>query len=442
MKYSKFNLILENKNENNILFNTLYGNCFIINNNIKKIIESGDINQISKYPIYKDFIEKSIIIADYIDENRFIEYFRNKIKFDTTKISSTILLSWNCNLACIYCYEGAGYNLKSNNLSSETAKKYIKFMKNIAIKNRSKEMYINLFGGEPLVNIDIGIYILENLKKFCDKNSIIFSASIITNGTLLSNEIINKLYINNCRYFQITLDGTENVHNSRRLYKNGNGSYKTIIKNIQKLNSYDSMINTVIRINIDKTNIVNAYRLLEELGDNGLKLTNCNVDFGIVRGSTSACSSYSSKCFIESEIGEILKRLWEKAEAEGFKINTSLYQKWIYCGLYSEGQYTISPDGDVYKCWEHAGEPEHKMGSLNSDGEITNLTYAYFDWMSHNPLENFDCKDCLYLPLCGGGCGVISYNKSKTYHDSGCYKVKGVIEKQIEKYVYNMSVGQ
>ena len=32
-------------------------------------------------------------------------------------------------------------------------------MKNIAIKNRSKEMYINLFGGEPLVNIDIGIYI-------------------------------------------------------------------------------------------------------------------------------------------------------------------------------------------------------------------------------------------------------------------------------------------
>ena len=65
MKYSKFNLILENKNENNILFNTLYGNCFIINNNIKKIIESGDINQISKYPIYKDFIEKSIIIADY-----------------------------------------------------------------------------------------------------------------------------------------------------------------------------------------------------------------------------------------------------------------------------------------------------------------------------------------------------------------------------------------
>ncbi|MCL1994618.1 MAG: hypothetical protein FWG63_00255 [Defluviitaleaceae bacterium] len=55
--------------------------------------------------------------------------------------------------------------------------------------------------------------------------------------------------------------------------------------------------------------------------------------------------------------------------------------------------------------------------------------------MSVDPLKIPECKSCVYLPNCGGGCGVVSYNKTKTYHSAGCFKVKGTIEKQVLKYV-------
>lgn len=50
-------------------------------------------------------------------------------------------------------------------------------------------------------------------------------------------------------------------------------------------------------------------------------------------------------------------------------------------------------------------------------------------------LKEPDCSDCKYLPICGGGCRMLSYRQTGTYHAAGCEKVKGVIEKQIEVYV-------
>lgn len=43
-------------------------------------------------------------------------------------------------------------------------------------------------------------------------------------------------------------------------------------------------------------------------------------------------------------------------------------------------------------------------------------------------------KECVYLPACGGGCGVVSYNETNSYHSKGCFKVKGVLEKQVLRY--------
>ncbi|WP_211333338.1 SPASM domain-containing protein [Keratinibaculum paraultunense] len=106
----------------------------------------------------------------------------------------------------------------------------------------------------------------------------------------------------------------------------------------------------------------------------------------------------------------------------------------MYCGLYSNNQFTVAPNCDVYKCWEHVGQEEHLMGKIDENGNLR-VTYAYYDWMSVDPLKNAECSECVYLPVCGGGCGVVSYNETGTYHAKGCFKVKGTIEKQVLKYV-------
>ena len=53
-------------------------------------------------------MEKGIIVDDQVEENRYFSYIQNQTRFNNNALSSTVLLTWACNLACIYCYEGAG----------------------------------------------------------------------------------------------------------------------------------------------------------------------------------------------------------------------------------------------------------------------------------------------------------------------------------------------
>lgn len=440
MKYSKYNLIVpDDSGAQIILFNTLTGNCLSIDREMEISISAGDPTILESDRL-KMLVNLGFIVGKQLDEEKIVKYFRDKEKYASEVVSSTVLLSWACNLKCIYCFEGNHH--KSIHMSRERADQYIKFMKGIALEKQAKRMNICLFGGEPLINFAVGEYILNELKEFCESKNIIFSCSVITNGTLLTAEIIQKLADLNCVMIQVTLDGIQPVHDTRRMYKNGKGSFSNIIASLHLLNQQANKVHPVIRINVDKTNLNNTYLLLDYLGKDGTNLTNCTVDFGIVRGSTDSCAAYSGHCFVEGEIGPILADLWDAAERVGFKYNIRPLRRWLYCGLYSDNQFTITPECDVYKCWEHTGQKEHQIGILNENGELSNIQYAFYDWMSTDPLRNADCRDCVYLPNCGGGCGVISYNETETYHARGCFKVKGVVEEQVKRYVRQIAISK
>lgn len=441
MKFSKFNLIVTDEESGKIiLFNTLHGNCIEIEEELKEHIESNLLTQLDM-KTQEMFKQLGIIISDQVDENRIFRYFHDKEKFSNDTLNSTVLLTWACNLKCIYCFEGERENLVTMN--KESADIYIKFIKQSATVKKVNNVNINLFGGEPMVNIEIGYYILENIKHFCEEKHLNFSSTIITNGTLITEERLIHLLEYNCRSIQVTLDGVEEIHDARRMDKLGRGTFSKIIETLILLNrkiSEFKSFGTVIRINIDKANIGETYRLLKYIGKDGLNLTNCTVDFGIVRGLTDSCSAYSNNCFVEEEIGPVLYKLWDAAEQQGFSYNIRPMRRWLYCGLYSDNQYTITPDCEVYKCWEQAGDKEHYLGRLDDNGNLVDIHYAFYDWMSHNPLDCDDCRKCKYLPSCGGGCGIVSYAKSGTYHEAGCFKVKGVIEKQLVHYYKKLGV--
>jgi len=436
MKFSKYNLLVPSKNnDHSFLFNTFDGTCLEIDNSTANIVERKEEKKLDEETrtLFQKF---GILIQDDMDEDNIFSYIYGRDKYNSNSVGSTVLLTWSCNLKCSYCFQD--HNKLEQTMTMQEADKYIKFITALAKNKNSKNINIVLFGGEPLVNIKIGFYILENIKIFCEENQMTFTSSIVTNGTLMTEEIIEKLVYYNCKMIQVTLDGVKEVHDSRRIYKDGKGSFDKIVEVLKNLNEKNK-IHTVIRVNVDKINITETYGLLKYIGKDGINLTNCNVDFGIVRGETSACSGYSSHCFAESEIGDILYDLWNFSEEQGFKYKIRPMRKTIYCGLYSDSQFTITPNCDVYKCWEHVGQQEHLMGKLDDNGNMIDITYAYYDWMSVDPLKNDGCKSCVYLPSCGGGCGVISYNETGTYHSKGCFKVKGTVEKQVLKYVEDIT---
>ena len=434
MKFSKYNLFFPWEDGNQILFNTLTGDCFLVSEDEKNLITENQQNELPG-ELRKEFVKRGILIENEVDELKYFEYYHNKHKYDYRTLTYTILLTWACNLRCVYCYEGAGEE-KKYSMTRETADHVIEYIKNESIVKNAKNISIMLFGGEPLVNYSIGEYIIETINDFCEKTGRTFTTSIVTNGTLINKKIVQSLAKNHCKYIQVTLDGTKEIHDTRRIGKNGEGTFDKIIQNLLLLKEYKNEMAIIIRVNVDKTNVEQIPRLLEYLKEKNLN--DLHIDFGIVRGGTEACSSYEDNCYVEEEIGLLLGKLWEKSKEDGFDPRIRPYRKWTYCGLNCDNNLTIEPNGDVYKCWEHVGEIDHKIGSVGENGQLKNLSYNFYKWITRNPLNIEECRKCVYLPACGGGCGAVSYNKEQKYEASGCFKIKGTVEEEVKNYIMAM----
>ena len=143
MKYSKYNLIVpDDSGAQIILFNTLTGNCLSIDREMEISISAGDPTILESDRL-KMLVNLGFIVGKQLDEEKIVKYFRDKEKYASEVVSSTVLLSWACNLKCIYCFEGNHH--KSIHMSRERADQYIKFMKGIALEKQAKRMNICLF---------------------------------------------------------------------------------------------------------------------------------------------------------------------------------------------------------------------------------------------------------------------------------------------------------
>lgn len=431
MKFSLYNLIISDEElpQNKFLLcNTFTGETFLIERKTKEIIENNDLESLDENYV-KKFIEAGVIIEnDDYDEALIHKYLHEKEKFGSNVLNLTILLTMACNLRCIYCYEAAGI-ISNASLTDAVRKNIFEFIKMQLSMRGCNHLAIWLFGGEPLLNFESNYLFLDEIQVYCNKNEIEFSTYIVTNGTLLKPSYLEKLKQYNCRYIQITLDGIKEIHDQRRIGINGEGSFDETLRGIHLVTADEDLDNPIIRINIDKSNLDETINLLKFLKEESLDC--CSIDFGVVKGDTPSCASYTGNCFLEEELGKVLEPLWKKSLELGFNVSISPMKRNMFCGLFSDSSFTITPSGDVYKCWDFVNIEKHRIGRIGEGGQFTDTTNAYYQWMTRNPYDIEECRSCVYLPACGGGCGGISYSHYGEYNKPGCYKVKSVFEKQI-----------
>ena len=87
------------------------------------------------------------------------------------------------------------------------------------------------YGGEPLLEVGI----VENMLRVCrdssEKRGINIRSTLITNGYLLTKKISQELSSLGLNHIQITIDGSENTHNKRRMLIGGKPTYSRIVEN-------------------------------------------------------------------------------------------------------------------------------------------------------------------------------------------------------------------
>lgn len=367
-----------------------------------------------------------ILVPDDIEEHRVFKYFENKIKFSNF-LNFTILPTYDCNMRCIYCLQQGGF--KPLYMTKRTIKLVTEFIKLQVESRYPRELRLTYYGGEPLLHYRAINEVTRPLQSLCEDMGVRFAMGIITNGTLLTERRIDEMLGYNLDFVQITLDGVREVHDKRRMFKSGGGTFNIILKNLKLLAYLAPHINLVIRCNVDRDNYQHIPAFLDLLNEEGLK--RCGIDFGRVVPplGCSGCLSFQH-LFSEEEFARIFIRLVDECIKRGFPFNWKLRNGLIACGAVHYGMLVIDPEGKFYKCYDMLGKDEYSVGDVKGG-----VNYKYYDWVSRDPVDFAECRSRSILPLCGGGCPRLAFDEKGTIHANYCMRVKHYSKELLKKYV-------
>ena len=115
-----------------------------------------------------------------------------------------------CNLNCSYCFASQGkYKGDRALMSFEVGKQAFDFL--IANSGTRKNLEVDFFGGEPLMNFDVVKQLVKYARSIEKQHNKNFRFTLTTNGVLLDDEIIeflNKEMSN----VVLSFDGRKHVH--------------------------------------------------------------------------------------------------------------------------------------------------------------------------------------------------------------------------------------
>jgi len=341
----------------------------------------------------KEFMDNGFITKED-DKSNFLKNYENLSNADIKILSITFVPTQLCNFNCFYCFERE----KIRRMDDNTFKNSILFTQKMIERKEVENVEVCFFGGEPLLEIERIIEYGKNIKNICEKRNIKFSSSIITNGYYLTSENA-KILISECNlsFAQVTFDGDRTFHNKRR-----NNSYDIILENLESIFEKKLNLRISVRIQVDRENLSSLKNLLIDLKRFDI-YENFNFYFSPIHGEFEENLESKKIYFQEKEFGKIYVNYILPLIFELKFKNFELYPRPHTggCSVVKENSYIIDADGSLKECWELIGT-EDSFGNIYMDEEK-------FSRKLNNISLDSTCKNCIYLPICNGGCPLRRY---------------------------------
>ncbi len=142
--------------------------------------------------------------------------------------SETVLASWlhitdRCNLSCSYCY----LPHDKADMSLQTGRKAITSVFRSAVSNGYKQVKLKYSGGEPLLRFPLITELHRYAHTLAEKHHTELEGVILSNGTLLTPQIIEQIKSLNLR-LMISLDGLNAYHDCHRHFPDSSGSFEKV----------------------------------------------------------------------------------------------------------------------------------------------------------------------------------------------------------------------
>ncbi len=344
-----------------------------------------------------------------------------KLKQKTAGVVKALCLhvAHSCNLNCSYCFASQGkYHGERALMSFETGKRALDFL--IENSGTRKNLEVDFFGGEPLMNFDVVKRLVEYARSVEKEKNKNFRFTLTTNGMLVDDDVIefsNREMSN----VVLSLDGRKEVHDKFRVDYAGKGSWETIVPKFQKFVKARGDKNYYMRGTFTHHNP----DFLEDIKE--------MLDLGFTELSMEpvVCAAGDPSALTDEDLPVVLKQyedlaaLMLKRDDEGkpftfyhymidLKGGPCIYKRISGCGSGTE-YMAVTPWGDLYPCHQFVGEEKFKLGDIWNG--VTNLT-TQEEFESCNVYAREDCKNCWARLHCSGGCAA------NAYHSTG--SVKGV----------------
>jgi len=450
---SKYTRTVERK-EDIAVYHSLFGNLCIIDSDGYKILQSFVVSQscddvLKKFPQYQpsvltryidQLIAKRFLILKGFDENITIReyYMQRRRNLHSGYLIRTLqlIMTNKCNYSCDYCFmktiysSDARFALQTNpqniTMSFDTAKAAIEKVLEIVRKNNNKELYVEFFGGEPLLNWNVIKRIMDIFNNGYD---VTIRYSITTNGALITREMAETFNKYNATV-TLSIDSFDfngGLHSSHR-----KGS-KQVIRGLNTLKKYNNWV-TVNSVLSNKTiDEFDGRALIEKAKSHNVDMIGLILDLDL--------NSYKSAKYRR----KALQQLWETYQwGEQKQIPVVGYWHQITQQIigkqptkYFSGYKTcpaagcklsVEPTGNVFIC-KCCSAP---LGHIRDIENVLNS--PQYETYALKGFQNPKCRGCEVEGFCSGICmGALEkkYNTITVIENNACNIYKQITRKLI-----------
>ncbi|HZM75973.1 MAG TPA: radical SAM protein [Candidatus Limnocylindrales bacterium] len=380
-----------------LAYSTRRATLFAVDARTGEALERHDLSAIEGEQLAR--LEKlQAVVPDDEDElTRVLEAMRASSD-DPSQRGFTIMPTAYCNMACSYCGQ-------EHFKSSVRMQKMAQRVEAVIADPATRHVRVTWFGGEPMLALGVIRELSGRFLAATKQHGKSYSASMPTNGSLLTDRTLRVLR-EECALdsIEVTLDGPPEVHDRRRLKRNGTGSFHQITSALR--DHLPPGLNLTIRVNIDSDNEDSVPDLIRELARIPLRASLALMPVHFWGNDVSD---------VEIEI-----RSFAQKEAEWLRLAESLgipfgpipnALKRTTCVATTRFSEVVDSAERVYSCSEHPLVPRVRdsgiiatVDDLTRNGTGPRPIGAFDDWYDSVSENSVPCGRCPILPICGGSC--------------------------------------
>ncbi len=455
MQLSKFNVQVPLPERNEVfLMNTFTDAQLLVSTDVTGLLDRIARGEAAVKDDERDtidaLVENGFVVESREQENAALGQFFTNLREDTDQLRVTVLTTLQCNFACDYCFQGdhGDYNKFAKKMSLETAQQVVEWIGRRLDEVRPQKFVLTLFGGEPLLNLPVAYYLAERCHAACAERGVPQFINVITNGLLLTPDVVNRLLPYGLGGVKVTLDGDKDTHNRMRPLRGRQGTFDKIIENVRQV---APLIPITIGGNFDEASADSYPALLDFLREQEFAEHLAKINFKpVIKATTESpkgvipltlvtgapagdakplngtCMTSlgagspkgSSVCDSCHFVDEKMSYLRDETRKRGFPTPDGVHMG--PCEIHRKHAYTLGPDGDLYACPGFTGDSTESIGRI--DGQENALHRAAIARFEQLVPGKDECGDCGFVPVCGGGCSVAAHTELGDMHQPSCHK--------------------